>query len=153
MKPLIRGTVPITAAILLAVPGSGIADGRTTAPVTSVKGNACVGGGPPDRPRCLRILGGGPMAVRGCPNFTIGGSLRARQVRRAASIRCSTVRRLIRGTYSGRADGVERPRVGRPTYRFRGGWRCSTGAGGVGCGNVGRGRLNVIDGLAITAEV
>ena len=92
----------------------------------------------------------------------------ATDVRRSARLRCGKVRRLLKGAYG---QGPLRPinkvyprdengnTFGRPTYWFRGGWRCSNGAGGAGCWNAKRRRFNVIDiegfdhGMAITANV
>jgi hypothetical protein len=83
-------------------------------------------------------------AVARCAGFR-AGPYRATHVRRAGTVPCRTVRSLIKRTYAGKADAVRRPESGRATHIFRGGWRCSTGAGGVGCWNVKRPGLNVID--------
>lgn len=115
-----------------------------------------VGPPPPDLPATVTTptlrFSCAPPTTRGCPHFGIGSSLRATSVQRAASIPCGTGRRLIRATYRGKARRVKRTAPGRPTYIFKGGWRCGTGAGGVGCTNVERRRLNVLDGRAITAS-
>lgn len=107
-----------------------------------------------------------------CPSFivyrghsSVSGSYRyrARSVRRSRQVSCSKVRKLLKGTYG---QGPLRPirkqfigNSGRPIYWFRGGWRCSNGAGGANCRNVRRPGLNVINlgygtlKLAIYAEV
>lgn len=77
---------------------------------------------------------------------------------------CREVKRLLRGTYSGGGYKQTYPfhtasgqGYGRPIIYFRGGWRCTTGAGGAGCWNATHRRFDVIDTgathkVAITAE-
>lgn len=91
--------------------------------------------------------------VSRCKAFIVfrgdGYSYRATDVRRSSRVSCRKTRDLLRGSYG---QGPLRPlRVvygpngsGRPTYWFRGGWRCSNGAGGAGCHNVKRRSLNEI---------
>lgn len=78
-----------------------------------------------------------PAAQAGtCPSFKIG-SLRATDVTKSGKVTCKRVRAMIRSTY-GKPGGYRRtnPEVGRPVVYWRGGWRCSNGAGGAGCSNV-----------------
>lgn len=97
-------------------------------------------------------------SVATCKSFRFQGAqdssltYRASGIKRAAKVPCRKVRQLIRGTYNGgwvrevypnhSPDGSP---SGRPIDYFHGGWRCSTGAGGVGCWNVTHKRYNVID--------
>jgi hypothetical protein len=89
--------------------------------------------------------------VASCGDFSIQG-LRASHVRRASSIRCALVRRLIRATYAGGGYRHTYPfytasgkGYGNVIDWFHGGWRCSVGAGGAACSNAARRRFNVID--------
>jgi len=107
------------------------------------------------------LLRVGPLSS--CPSFRSGG-LTFSAIERQSHIRCGLVRRLLRGTYRGcgyretwpfhTADGTP---YGRPTCWFRGGWRCSTGAGGAVCWSASRPKLNAIPNsgrpLAISVEV
>lgn len=90
--------------------------------------------------------------LKRCPSFVAfrGGNsdgsrfhYPATRVKRAGPVSCGQVRRMIRSTYGApggyrRAypkDDDGRP-YGRITVYWRGGWRCSNGAGGAGCSNV-----------------
>jgi hypothetical protein len=93
---------------------------------------------------------------------------RASHVRRSLRITCQTARNLLKGAYGG---GPLRPikkvyprddqghQFGRPTYWFRGGWRCSNGAGGAACWNAVKDRYNAVPaegvdhGFVVTADV
>lgn len=94
-------------------------------------------------------------SVSNCHPFSVGRSdfrLRISQVKRASDMRCSLVRRLIRGTYTGGGYRQTYPYhtpsgvgYGEPIHWFHGGWRCGTGAGGIACRNATRPIFNVID--------
>jgi hypothetical protein len=94
-------------------------------------------------------------SVSSCHSFNFGHrgfKLRVSQIKRASEMRCSLVRRLIRGTYSGGGYKQTYPYhtasgagYGEPIHWFHGGWRCGTGAGGVACRNATRPVFNVID--------
>lgn len=104
--------------------------------------------------------------VARCKTFIVfsgdGYRYRATDIRRSSRISCRKTRNLLRGSYG---QGPLRPlRVvygpngsGRPIYWFRGGWRCSNGAGGAGCRNVKRDGLNEISNgevdVAVSATV
>ena len=80
-----------------------------------------------------------PTASAGsCSSFSFG-SLRATDVKKTGDVTCARVRAMIRSTY-GEPGGYKRtnPSVGRPVVYWKGGWRCSNGAGGAGCSNVKR---------------
>lgn len=92
-----------------------------------------------------------PERAASCGDFSIQ-SLRATHVRRASSIRCALVRRLVRATYAGGGYRHTYPfhtasgeGYGNVVDWLRGGWRCSVGAGGAACSNVAHRRFNVID--------
>lgn len=93
-----------------------------------------------------------PERPASCANFSIQTSFRASHVRRASSIRCTLVRRLIRATYRGGGYRHTYPfhaangrGYGNVIDWFHGGWRCSVGAGGAGCTNAVHSRFNVIE--------
>jgi hypothetical protein len=80
-----------------------------------------------------------------CPNFVVFrghdrsvGSYHyvATRVRRKGHVSCGRVRYMLRGTYYLDRGRVHHYPVGRPGVFYKGGWRCSNGAGGAGCSNV-----------------
>ena len=117
---------------------------------------------------CVLLLASGAAAasapVASCKAFSIGSGLRADEVERSSALNCVRVRRLVRATYAGggykqtishTADGAP---FGRATAWFHGGWRCTTGAGGMVCWNATHRRFDVVDNgapklFALTASV
>jgi hypothetical protein len=105
-----------------------------------------------------------PDPVGSCKAFSIGSGTRVDEVKRSSALNCVRVRRLVRATYAGggyrqtiahTADGAP---FGRATVWFHGGWRCSTGAGGMVCWNATHRRFDVVDNgvpklFALTASV
>lgn len=102
---------------------------------------------------CLDAATGVAATTRTCASFVAfkgksagSGTYKytATKVRRTGEVSCPSVRRMIRSTYGGpggykRAYPVDPDtgvRFGRITVYWRGGWRCSNGAGGAGCSNV-----------------
>ena len=102
---------------------------------------------------CLDAATGVAATTRTCASFvaftgksSVSGTYTytATKVRRTGEVSCPSVRRMIRSTYGGpggykRAYPVDPEtgfRFGRITVYWRGGWRCSNGAGGAGCSNV-----------------
>lgn len=103
---------------------------------------------------CLAIPTGTASAgdVRPCKPFVVAksgaGGIRAYEVRRSRHLTCSKARKLLKAAYGlGPLEVVRvvQPKVGRPTYWLRDGWRCGNGAGGAACRNARRPDLNAID--------
>lgn len=102
--------------------------------------------------------------VRHCPNFVIphvegrqGLAYRVFGVR--SVVTCSTADRLIRESYTG-GGRVTYPLTGprEPIFVLAGGWRCTTGAGGIGCWSTAHARDNTIstrgtEHVAVLAEI
>lgn len=87
--------------------------------------------------------------IKNCAPMTVpdgsgdGSGLRLYNIRRSSTLSCRSIRRLMTLVYSGKGTNPVGP--GRPTYRYPGGWRCGTGAGGVSCWSVKSRKHNVID--------
>jgi hypothetical protein len=96
------------------------------------------------------------LAAKTCSDFvafrakdTDGTPFRyvATHVRRVGPVTCPRVKLMIRSTYGARGGYRRQLVMGRYLVYWRGGWRCSNGAGGAVCSNL------VHEAWSITADV